>query len=137
MERIKGIRVPRRLSYRVWLLTLPSALISFERRQKVPKLPIGRWRFAGAAVVAAGLGLIVWGTRGEGVQIPYSGPGSQLTQKPGAAGGIVVLAGIALLLRSAVLAGYSAALLLASGTDALTLEEPDIDDIVPHQSLTR
>jgi hypothetical protein len=131
MNRLQKLPIPRKLHYRVWLLTLPSALISFERRQKIPKLPIGRWRFTGAAVVAAGLGLIVLGTRGEGIQIPYNGPGSQLTQKPGAAGGIMIIAGVALFLRSAVLAGYSVALLLGAGTRAVTLDEPDIDDLVP------
>jgi hypothetical protein len=30
---------PRRLSSRLWLITLPSALVSFERRTDVPKLP--------------------------------------------------------------------------------------------------
>ena len=115
----------------MWLLTLPSALISFERRQKVPKLAIGKWRMSGIPIIGAGLGLIILGTRGEGVQIPYAGPGSQLTQKPGATGGIFILAGVALLLRSAVLAGYAAALLLGSGTHAVALEEPDIDDLVP------
>jgi hypothetical protein len=132
MDNIRS-HIPRRLSYRVWLLTLPSALISFERRQKVPRLPIGRWRLSGVPVLAAGLGLILLGTRGEGLKIDYDGPGSQLTQKPGAAGGIVILAGLALLLRSSVLAAYSAALLLASGSDAMSLDEPDIDDLVPGQ----
>jgi hypothetical protein len=124
-------RIPRRLSYRVWLLTLPSALISFERRQNVPKLPIGKWRLCGIPVVAAGLGLILLGTRGEGIKLDYDGPGSQLTQKPGAAGGIVLIAGLALLLRSSILAAYSAALVLASESDAMELDEPDVDALLP------
>ncbi len=37
--------LPRRLSSRVWLISLPSALVSFEKQQKMPKLPIGRARF--------------------------------------------------------------------------------------------
>jgi hypothetical protein len=130
MNRLQRLPIPRRLSYRVWLLTLPSALISFERRQKVPKLPIGKWRLSGIPVLAAGVGIIVWATRQSG-RISYSGPGAQLTRQPATAGGIVALAGVALLLRSAVLAGYSAALLLASGTQAVTLEEPDLEGFVP------
>jgi protein-S-isoprenylcysteine O-methyltransferase Ste14 len=130
MNRLQNLPIPRRLHYRVWLLTLPSALISFERRQKVPKLPIGRWRLTGIPILAAGIGIIVWATRESG-RISYSGPGSRLTKQPATTGGIVVLAGVALLLRSAVLAGYSAALLLASGTEAITLEEPDLEGFVP------
>jgi hypothetical protein len=126
-------KIPRRLSYRVWLLTLPSALISFERRQNVPKLPIGRWRLSGVPLLAAGLALILLGTKGEGIRVrpDYTGLGSQLTQKPGAAGGIILLAGLALLLRSSVLGAYSAALLAASGSDAMSLEEPDVDALIP------
>ena len=130
MDRLSRLPIPRTLSYRVWLLTLPSALISFERRQKVPKLPIGKWRLSGIPVIAGGVGLIVWATREHG-KIPYSGPGSQLTSRPATAGGIAILASVALLLRSAILAGYSAALLLGSGTDAVTLEDPDLEGIVP------
>ena len=131
MQQLRA-KIPRHLSYRVWLLTLPSALISFERRQSVPKLPIaGRWRLSGVPVLAAGLALILLGTRGEGARLDYSGPGSQLTRNPGTAGGIVMLLGLAVLLRSSVLTAYSAALILASGSNAMTLEEPDIDNFTP------
>jgi len=104
--------------------------MSFERRQKVPKLPIGKWRLTGIPILAAGIGIIVWATRESG-RISYGGPGSRLTANPATTGGIVALAGVALLLRSAVLAGYSAALLLASGTEAITLEEPDLEGFLP------
>ena len=96
----------------------------------MPQLPIGKWRLSGIPVLATGIALTVWATRENG-KIPYTGPGSQLTQKPATAGGIVALAGVALLLRSTVLAGYSGALLLASGTDAVALEDPDLEGFVP------
>ena len=59
MEFLKHFPFPRRLASRVWLLTLPSGLISFERRQSIPKLPIGRGRFVGLLLIAAGAAVTV------------------------------------------------------------------------------
>jgi len=47
---------PRRLSSRLWLITLPSALVSFERRTDVPKLPGTGSRALGGMLLAAGGG---------------------------------------------------------------------------------
>ena len=52
MELLQRFPLPRRLSARLWLLTLPSGLLSFERRQRIPRMPIGRGRFLGLGLVA-------------------------------------------------------------------------------------
>ena len=58
MELLQRFPLPRRLSARLWLLTLPSGLLSFERRQRIPRMPIGRGRFLGLGLVAAGGALL-------------------------------------------------------------------------------
>ena len=63
MDFLERLPIPRHLSSRVWLVSLPSALVSFEKRQKVAKMPIGGLRFLGLPVVAAGVGLAIGGTR--------------------------------------------------------------------------
>jgi len=127
MDLLERIPIPRHLSSRVWLVSLPSALVSFERRQKVPKLPIGAVRYVGIPLVAAGLGLAVWARRRNGAAIDYSGPMSHLAKRPATAGGIVALAGVSLLTRSAVLAAYALGLALAASTDTVTIDDPDLE----------
>ncbi len=61
MELLKRFPLPRRLAARLWLLTVPSALLSFERRQRLPKLPIGRGRLFGLLLLAAGVALALRG----------------------------------------------------------------------------
>jgi hypothetical protein len=52
---------------------------------------------------------------------------SNLARRPATAGGIIALAGLALLMQSTALAAYSLGLVLASGTDALEIDEPDLE----------
>ena len=54
MDLLKRLPIPKRLAARVWLLTLPSAVLSFERRQRIPRLPVGRGRLIGLPLAAAG-----------------------------------------------------------------------------------
>jgi hypothetical protein len=127
MEFLDRLHLPRRLSSRVWLVSLPSALVSFEKQQNLPKLPIGAARLIGLPLIAVGIGLAVWARRrGEAVN-GYSGPMSNLAKHPATAGGIIALAGLALLMQSTALAAYSVGLLLASETDALEIDEPDLE----------
>ena len=114
MEFIDRVPIPKRLSATVWLVSLPSALVSFERRQKVPPLPLGVLRFLGLPLVIAGVALTIWSWRRPNASIPYDGPLSELTRKPATAGGILALGGIAFLMRSAALALYSAGIAFAA-----------------------
>jgi hypothetical protein len=127
MEFFDRMNIPRRLSSRVWLVSLPSALISFEKQQKLPKLPIGPARFAGIPLILGGIALAVWARRRGEAVTEYEGPMSGLARRPATAGGIIALAGLALLMQSTALAAYSIGLLLASGTDALEIDEPDLE----------
>ena len=38
MSILDRLPVPKRLSARLWLITLPSAVVSFERRSRLPRL---------------------------------------------------------------------------------------------------
>jgi hypothetical protein len=127
MEFLDRFNIPRRLSSRVWLVTLPSALVSFERRQNMPKLPLGAARLVGLPMIAAGIGLAIWAKRGGGVVSEYQGPMSNLARNPATAGGIIALLGVAFLMQSTALAAYSLGLVVASGTDALEIDEPDLE----------
>jgi len=124
MQFLQHLPLPKRLSPRLWLLSLPSALLSFERRQRLPRLPIGRWRFLGVPVVAAGLAFWLRSQRGPAPIPIRDGPLGWLQQRPGTAAGLMVLAGVALLLRSVLLVLYSLGLAFATNTDVVTIEEP-------------
>jgi hypothetical protein len=101
--------------------------MSFERQQRFPKLPIGPARFIGIPLIVAGVALAVWaGRRGDSV-VAYDGPMSNLARHPATAGGIIILAGLAMLMQSTMLSAYSVGLLLASGTDAIDIDEPDLE----------
>lgn len=125
----RRIPIPKRLSPRLWLLTLPTALISFERRQHIPKLPIGAARYLGVPIAAAGLALVAGAWRKPGISIAAKGPIAPLASKPATAGGILVVAGVGLLLRSAVITAYSLVLAVVSSTESIDVEEPAIDTL--------
>jgi hypothetical protein len=52
---------------------------------------------------------------------------SNLARNPATAGGIIALVGVSLLMQSTALAAYSLGLVVASGTDALEIDEPDLE----------
>ncbi len=124
MELLQRLPLPRRLAARLWLLTIPSALLSFERRQRLPKLPIGRGRLAGLLLIAAGVAAVLRGRRlGARSAEPARGL-ARLRKEPAVVGGLLALAGVGLLLRSLVLIAYALGLGLAFARDAVELEEP-------------
>lgn len=119
------LHLPRRLSSRLWLLTLPSALVSFERRQGVPRLPLGGFRFAGVPLIAAGLALGFWAWRNPKAALPpKAGPAARLSEQPATVAGVLVVGGAGLLLRSAVLTVYALGIAVAAGTEAVEIDEP-------------
>lgn len=126
MDFIDRLPIPRRLSAKVWLLSLPSAVVSFERRQEIPKLPRGL-RFLGLPLIAFGVALALWGWRSSEARIPYSGPGAQITRSPATTGGLLALAGAAFLLRSLALFAYTAAIVAAATTERVAVDEPKPD----------
>lgn len=124
MSVLDRLHMPKHLSSRLWLLTIPSALISFERQQAMPKLPIGPLRFAGLPLVAAGVALAVWSWRNPEAQIRYDGPGAPLSSQPATLAGLLVVAGAGLLLRSTALTLYAVAIAAAAATETIDIDEP-------------
>ena len=103
MEFLQRVPLPRRLSPRVWLVSLPSALVSFERRQGLPRLPIGRWRLLGVPLIGAGLGL--WACAWRCPKAPLLlHRSTRWARGPNIMAGLLVLTGVAILLRSLALA---------------------------------
>lgn len=127
MDFLERLPFPRKLSSRVWLVSLPSALVSFEKQQKMPRLPIGRGRLLGLPLIGLGIALAVWAWRRPGATIAYRGPFSHLARRPATAGGILVLAGTSLFLRSAVLAAYALGLAVVTQTGQIEIEDPEPD----------
>ncbi|MDO8615396.1 MAG: hypothetical protein Q7T33_06620 [Dehalococcoidia bacterium] len=123
MSILERLPIPKRLSARLWLITLPSAVVSFERRSSLPKLPIGRGRLLGIPLIAGGVALVIWSSRRGGHPSP-EGPLSRLGPSPATAGGLIALGGVAVLLRSLALCLYSLGLALASNTNAIAVDEP-------------
>jgi len=121
---IERIGVPRRLSSRLWLITLPSAVVSFERRSDVPKLPGVGSRAFGAMLIAAGVGLGLVAMRQPEASLSYDGPLAPVVRKPATLAGLAGLAGVAFMLRSTALLLYSLGLAAAGGTGQMELEEP-------------
>ncbi len=126
MEFLKHFPIPRRLASRVWLLTLPSGLISFERRQSVPKLPIGRGRFLGLLLIAAGVAAAVRGRQIGALQERLPARLARFGDRPAVGGGLLALGGVGLLMRSIVLIVYAIGLAVAFARDAVDLEEPQL-----------
>ncbi|TMB68321.1 MAG: hypothetical protein E6J43_06335 [Chloroflexi bacterium] len=128
------LNLPRRLSPRLWLLTVPSALVSFERRQNVPRLPIGALRFAGVPLIGAGLALGAWSWRNPRSTIQLPGPAQPLPEQPATIAGLLVIAGAGLLLRSPVLVLYSLGLAVAATTEMIAVDEPRPADLLGRHS---
>ncbi len=133
MTFLERLPLPKQLSSRVWLISLPSALVSFERRQSVPKLPIGPLRFLGIPLIASGVALGAWAWRRPDASLEYSGPLARLAGSPATAGGILVIGGLGLLLRSAVLTAYALGITAAATTDTVTVQDPQPADFIGGQ----
>jgi hypothetical protein len=117
------LALPKRLSSRLWLITLPSAVVSFERRSAVPRLPKAG-RMLGFALAGAGVALGFMALRRPDTSLAYSGPLAPVGRKPAIAAGLLGLGGVALVTRSTFLLLYAAGLTFAAGTERMSLEEP-------------
>ncbi len=123
MELLQRFPLPRRLAARLWLLTVPSALLSFERRQRLPKLPLGRGRLVGLILFAAGVAVALRGQQPR-PSSERTGVLARFLERPAVSGGLLALTGIGLLVRSLVLIAYAFGLAFAFSRDAVELEEP-------------
>ena len=131
MDFLKDLPLPKSVPSRLWLLTIPSAVVSFERRQNVPKLPVGRLRFLGLPLIAGGLALAFMVRKPEEIEeLDPPTPLTRLAGKPATVGAVLVLGGISLLLRSTALAVYSLGIAVAAGTDAVGVEDPRPRDLL-------
>lgn len=127
MDFVRKLPIPKKLSSRLWLITLPSALVSFERQQDGPKLPAGL-RLAGIPLIAAGaaLAFLAW-RKGEDAEPDFIVPDDEaprITLSQSTIGGLLVVLGAALLLRSLLLALYALGLAIAGATRTIEVEEP-------------
>lgn len=118
------VGLPRRLSSRLWLITLPSAVISFERRTHVPKIPGQGSRLLGGLLVAAGAGLGFMAMRAPETSLSYEGPLAPVAQRPAILAGLAGLAGVAFITRSTALLLYTIGLAALGGNGQISLEEP-------------
>jgi hypothetical protein len=119
----ENVNLPRKLSSRLWLITLPSAIVSFERRTSIPKLPKAG-RVLGLLIGGAGVAIAIMGLRSPGTKIAYDGPLATVGRSPATAGGLLGLAGAAFIARSTLLLLYALGLAAAAGTDQMEIEEP-------------
>ena len=126
MELLQRLPLPRRLAACVWLFTVPSAVVSFERRQRVPRMPIGRGRILGLALIAGGAALHLRSRRSQGQ--PEAGLRGlfRFQERPAVGGALLALTGVAVLLRSLMLTAYALGLAFAFARDAVDLEEPQL-----------
>lgn len=125
MSLLERLPVPRRLSARIWLITLPSAVISFERRSHLPRMPLGPLRWLGVPLIAGGVALALWGSRRPDARLSYPAALSRLPRRPATAGGVLALTGVGLLLQSWMLCLYAAGVTYADGSDMFEVEEPE------------
>lgn len=116
--------LPRKLSSRLWLITLPSAVISFERRSDVPKLPGAGSRAVGGIMLLAGAGLGLMSMRAPETSLSYEGPLAPVVRRPATLAGLASLGGVAFVTRSTSLLLYTLALAALGGTGQMDLEEP-------------
>ncbi|MBI1885598.1 MAG: isoprenylcysteine carboxylmethyltransferase family protein [Chloroflexi bacterium] len=136
---LERIPTPPRPAPRLSLLTIPMSLLSFERRQRLPRLPGGRSRWLGVPLLAAGFSLFLWSMRtlrreGEGTPHPADPPRRlviagpyRFTRNPMAIAALLNAAGAALLLRSVLLLLYVPALALWTHLYLVREEEPQLE----------
>ena len=122
--------LPRRLSSRLWLITIPSGVVAFERRSNLPQLPAGPSRILGALFLAAGVGIGLMTAQRPETTIAYEGPLAPVARKPALLAGLVGLIGVAFLLRSVLLLAYTLAIAMAGGAERVSLEEPSSKTIL-------
>lgn len=125
MELLQRLPVPRRLAARVWLFTLPSALVSFERRQGIPRMPIGRARLLGLTLIAGGAAVLLRGQNAEQPGVASRGL-SRFHERPAVGAGLLILSGAGVLLRSLMLTAYAFGLAFAFARHTVDLEEPQL-----------
>lgn len=116
--------LPKRLSSKLWLITIPSALVSFERRTDVPKLPGPGSRLLGGLLLVAGAGLGFMSMRQPDTSLSYEGPLAPVVQRPALAAGLAGLLGVAFILRSTTLLLYALGMAYAGSSGQMDLEEP-------------
>jgi len=117
------LAIPKHLSSRLWLITLPSAVVSFEKRSDMPQLPKAG-RVLGVVLAGAGVALGFMALREPDTTLAYDGPLAPVARKPATAAGLLGLGGVALVTRSTFLLLYALALAYAAGTERMSLEEP-------------
>jgi hypothetical protein len=116
--------LPRHLSSRLWLITIPSGVVTFEKRSNVPPLPALPSRILGAAFLLGGVVAGIVAAQRPGATIAYDGPLAPVARKPALLAGLASLLGVAFLLRSTLLAVYTVAIAIGGASERLTLEEP-------------
>ena len=117
------LAIPKHLSSRLWLITLPSAVVSFEKRSEMPQLPKAG-RVLGVVLACGGAALGIMALRRPDTTLVYDGPLAPVAQKPATAAGLLGLAGVALVTRSTFLLLYALGLAYAAGTERVSIEEP-------------
>ena len=122
MDLLKRFPIPKRLAARVWLITLPSAVLSFERRQRIPRLPVGRGRLIGLPLAAAGLAVVLRARRPAPAACAAAGL-CRLRDRPAVGGGLLALGGVGLLMRSMMLIAYVLGLAAAFSRELVELED--------------
>ncbi len=130
MQLLQRIPIPQRLAARVWLLTLPSAVLSFERRQRIPRLPVGRGRLLGVPLAAAGVAVVLRARRPAPAACAAGGL-CRLRYRPAVGGGLLALGGVGLLMRSLMLITYVLGLAAAFSRELVELEDPRLPGGAP------
>ena len=75
------LAIPRHLSSRLWLITLPSAVVSFEKRSDMPQLPKAG-RVLGIVLAGAGVALGFMALRPPDTTLAYDGPLAPVGREP-------------------------------------------------------
>lgn len=118
------LNFPRRLSARLWLITLPSAIISFERRSDLPKLPSTGSRALGGLLMLGAIGAAIFSSRQPNTSVAYEGPLEEVISRPARLAGLMGLTGVAFITRSTSLLLYAIGLAALSGAHQMEIEEP-------------
>lgn len=130
--------LPHRLNPRTWFVSTPLSILSLERRARLPKLPVGRWRFLGLPLAIAGVALWGWSTttlirhsggRPDSTDLPRhlvsEGPYAH-SRNPMMIAALLTLGGGALTLRSPLLLLYVGGLAAALHRHIVRVEEPQL-----------